>query len=230
MYSWRLGWRGDILSCRGLPPRAPPLPPADDSGAEELLPTAAIENPQCERAYRWWRSVCHSPQFVLGPMIGQSERAFRILCRERGAVGLCYTPMYEAEKVNKGMHDAELLSSAGPYVARDRPLICQLAGHDPEAMLAAAERVQDFVDGVDINLGCPQRCADIGNYGAYLLERDLTLVCNIIRLMTSRLRVAVTAKIRLQDGEIQHTIDVARKLEQAGALSFTDFEIELAIR
>jgi tRNA-dihydrouridine synthase 1 len=44
---------------------------------------------------------------------------------------------------------------------RDRPLIAQFAGDAPELLIQAARFVEDRVDAVDVNFGCPQkvRCA-----------------------------------------------------------------------
>ena len=60
--------------------------------------------------------------------------------------------------------DYSLISS------EDDPLVVQFAGHEPSSLLAAARLVQDRCDAVDINLGCPQRIAKRGRFGAYLLE------------------------------------------------------------
>ena len=37
-----------------------------------------------------------------------------------------------------------------------RPCFAQLAGHDPDVVLRAGRIVQEKVDAVDINFGCPQ--------------------------------------------------------------------------
>lgn len=44
-----------------------------------------------------WHDVFKAPKYVCGPMVWQSERAFRVLVRTHG-VGLCYTPMINAAK------------------------------------------------------------------------------------------------------------------------------------
>ena len=149
IYSWRCGWRADVLRLRdgGEDAIAPPVQRPErvdldgDVGAEHDEKLAE----HAQRAWRWWEEI-GSPQFVVAPMVGQSDPAFRLLCRRHGA-GLAYTPMFLASKVIAGDHDHELgipgmqpaLEWAG---VQDRPLICQLAGGDVEEMVAAGLRVQ----------------------------------------------------------------------------------------
>lgn len=69
-------------------------------------------------------------------------------------------------------------------------------------------------DGVDINLGCPQRIAKRGNYGAFLMD-DLPRVEALVRSLAGGLAVPVTCKIRLFP-DLAKTIAYARMLEAAG--------------
>ena len=46
-----------------------------------------------------------------------------------------------------------LTSSAG-----DRPLVAQFAANNARDFADAAEIISPFVDAVDLNCGCPQRC------------------------------------------------------------------------
>ena len=155
-------------------------------------------------------------------MIGQSDHVFRLQCRGNG-VHLCYTPMYVASNVVAGQYDDELFITPpldeSDAVAResDRPLICQLAGDDTDEMVVAALRVQQSFDAIDINLGCPQRCAEVGNYGSFLLQRNPDKVLEILRALVAALDIPVTVKLRKLPGDISHTIAMALRLQEAGA-------------
>ncbi|CAN0507167.1 unnamed protein product, partial [Ectocarpus sp. 8 AP-2014] len=97
----------------------------------------------------------------------------------------------------------------------DRPLIVQFCGNNPDTVVRAARHVEHRCDAVDLNLGCPQKIAKKGNYGAYLLPNP-QLCEDIVAAMSRELSVPVTVKIRAQDKE-SDTLDLARRLEGAGA-------------
>lgn len=60
-----------------------------------------------------------------------------------------------------------------------RPLFLQFCGNDADTVLKAARHVEDQVDAVDLNFGCPQRIAKRGRYGAFLMD-DLDLVSGLL--------------------------------------------------
>ena len=65
-------------------------------------------------------------------------------------------------------------------------------------MLAAAKLAAPHCAAVDINLGCPQRIAHSGHFGAYLLgAEDRRLVLSIVRELAAGLSVPVFCKIRI---------------------------------
>lgn len=75
-----------------------------------------------------------------------------------------------------------------------RPLFVQFCANDPDTVLAAAKLVEDRCDAVDLNLGCPQRIAKRGKYGAFLMD-DLNLVERIVKKLSMGLKIPVTVKV-----------------------------------
>lgn len=102
----------------------------------------------------------------------------------------------------------------------DRPLIAQFCGNDPRTLVQAALMVQDQVDAVDLNLGCPQTVAQRGNYGSWLMDKDWGLLQDIVGSMARALSVPVSVKIRRFDDE-EKTVAYARMLQDAGASLLT---------
>mmetsp|Transcript_100323 Transcript_100323/g.321698 ORF Transcript_100323/g.321698 Transcript_100323/m.321698 type:complete len:404 (+) Transcript_100323:96-1307(+) len=159
-----------------------------------------------------------APCIVGAPMVRGSELAFRMLLRRRG-VRICYTPMIKADHLVAGGADEwSVLESC----EEDRPLVAQLAGRDPAILAAAARLVLDnlAVDALDLNLGCPQECAQEGGYGAFLQEEpELAAACveAMCRVATT---VPVFCKIRVL-GNPEATVAYARRLEAAGCSLLT---------
>ncbi len=172
----------------------------------------------------WYRRL-GSPPFIVAPMVDQSELAFRALCRRHGC-GLCYTPMFSARQFasSEKYRSAIFPPADGLPESDDRPLVVQFAGHEPDSLLESAKRVQHRCDAVDINMGCPQKIARRGRYGAWLLHEP-ELLQQLVGTLHCHLDVPVTCKIRLaqEDGfrssraSVSATVDLARMLVGAGA-------------
>jgi tRNA-dihydrouridine synthase 1 len=69
-------------------------------------------------------------KYILAPMVGASELAFRQLCRKYGAQ-LAYTPMMSAHKF--AFDDAEFQTCPA-----DRPLVCHFSAYTVADFVAAA--------------------------------------------------------------------------------------------
>lgn len=171
---------------------------------------AVADVPHAEAAWEWFNSL-GAPKLWVAPMVDQSELPFRLLCRKYGATA-AYTPMLHARLFLEGApYRAEHFSTC----PEDRPLLAQFCANDPDILLNAAKIVAPHVDGIDLNLGCPQRIARRGRYGAYLMD-DLPLVEKLVRKLAAELSIPVTVKIRRFD-TIDRTVQYAAMLERAGA-------------
>ncbi|KXZ49917.1 hypothetical protein GPECTOR_19g368 [Gonium pectorale] len=146
-------------------------------------------------------------------MVDQSELPFRLLCRRHGAT-CAYTPMLHARIFSQDRkYREEMLTSC----AEDRPLLVQFCSNDPAHLLKAARMAEasGVADAIDLNLGCPQRIAKRGGYGAFLMD-DLPKVETMVRTLAQNLRIPVTVKIRIFP-DLDRTLAYARMVEAAGA-------------
>ncbi|KAF7290349.1 tRNA-dihydrouridine synthase 1 [Mycena chlorophos] len=171
--------------------------------------------------YDFYREVLGSPKYVVGPMVDQSELAFRILSRRYGAQ-LVYSPMINAKQFadpvknpNYRAKNFDVLTGEEGDPVNDRPLIVQFCANDPDTLLTAARAVQGSCDAVDINLGCPQDIARRGHFGSFLQD-EWDLIFKLINTLHENLDVPVTVKFRVFPS-VEKTVQYAQMLERAGA-------------
>ena len=145
-------------------------------------------------------------------MVDQSEKAFRLLCRELGT-DLAYTPMLHARLFNEVPVFRDL--HFDPEPSGGGPLFAQFAGHDPATVLKAAKHVEGQADAIDLNFGCPQGIARKGRYGAFLLDEPDVMIALVERLAAD-LSIPVTVKLRLLPDR-DASIALCKRLEEAGA-------------
>jgi tRNA-dihydrouridine synthase len=101
----------------------------------------------------------------------------------------------------------------------DRPLVLQLGGSNIPKLLEAIQVAisTNVVDAIELNCGCPQRCAQKGNYGAFLLENPPTLL-HIIETLRYNMppEMPLLVKMRVFKS-IEDTVALAKRIVQAGA-------------
>lgn len=170
-------------------------------------------------AWRFYREVLHSAQYFLAPMVDCSVLAFRLLCKRHGTqIGVC--PM-----INSGVFAVSCNENfrrvAYETCDEDHPSIAQICGHDPDDMVrtAAMLEAEGRCVAIDVNLGCPQRVAKRGAYGAYLAEHP-ELVKTIVERLVKETHIPITCKIRVLEDD-ESTIAFARMLEEAGCSMLT---------
>jgi len=166
--------------------------------------------------YAWFKSI-GSPKHIVAPMVEQSDLAFRLLTRDHGA-HMCYTQMLNVPTflTSKEYREGHLQS-----IPSERPLIVQIAGHNPEEMLRACKIIQGRVacDAFDVNLGCPQGIAKRGHYGAFLMEHH-ELLTEIVSTLANGLSIPVTCKTRIYE-DYERSVELCEVLVNAGASLLT---------
>ncbi|OGO19745.1 MAG: hypothetical protein A2Z14_00820 [Chloroflexi bacterium RBG_16_48_8] len=150
---------------------------------------------------------------ILAPMRGYSDLPYRSICRTMGSA-MSYAPFIGATEILTKDHEACL---ALGYLPEERPVVFQIYDDNEERLLAAARQIQRYnPDVIDINMGCSIRGISGRGAGAGLL-RDVDKVGKIIKRLTSRLNVPISAKIRLGwTLQSKNYRDIARMIEDQG--------------
>ncbi|MDX1992692.1 MAG: tRNA dihydrouridine synthase DusB [bacterium] len=136
------------------------------------------------------------PPLTLAPMAGQTNHAFRVLCRQLGGVGLVCTELISSHALQfKGSRERTL--EMFDWRPSESPFAVQLFGSDPHMMAEAAKMVVDYgADIVDINMGCWVPKIASKGAGAALL-RDVCTATTVVQAVVDAVpSTSVTVKIR----------------------------------
>ena len=126
-----------------------------------------------------WQSLPR-PFFVLAPMHDVTDRAFRQLVSILTKPDVMMTEFVSVDGlVHPQSHD-RLLQYYLSFDQRERPLVAQIWGTDPDAFLKAARMIRESgFDGIDINMGCPDKKVVAMGAGAALIN-DPTRALEIV--------------------------------------------------
>ena len=120
-------------------------------------------------------------RFVLAPLAGYSDKAFRQLAREHGA-DIAVTEMVSAEGLARDSRKTEALLERGD--GEDR-LIIQIFAPSADPVRRAMERLLDFrPTGIDINCGCPVPKVVKTGAGSALMK-DPERMAEMVRAITA---------------------------------------------
>jgi tRNA-dihydrouridine synthase B len=164
-------------------------------------------------------SVSLTSPFVVAPMAGMTDSAFRRLVKRHGGCGLVVTEMVSSEGLVRGI-DRTL--EYAEYTEEERPVSIQIFGGDPAKMAAAAQVVEGMgADIVDVNMGCPVPKIARHNAGCSLM-REPDHAASVISAMAKAVNIPVTVKMRAGwNDRSRNAPDLARRVQDAGAAAVT---------
>lgn len=115
----------------------------------------------------FWDSL-PKPFFVLAPLANVTDAAFRRMVATYGKPHVLYTEFVSADGLIKG--NREVLLRDLLFDKSERPIVAQFFTDSPEMMEKASALAQKLgFDGVDINMGCPDRAVEKQGAGAKLM-------------------------------------------------------------
>ncbi|KAN0117027.1 FMN-linked oxidoreductase [Hyaloscypha variabilis] len=159
------------------------------------------------------------PLYAAAPMVRYSKLAFRETVAQYG-VDLTWTPMILAKEFNRSLaaRDSDFtLSPTSP------PTIAQLGVNSPLEISRTTTLLSPFINGIDINCGCPQSWACAESLGAALMHKR-SLVASLITSAKSTFQSlspsshsnkTVSVKIRIHK-DLRETVDFVRTVQEAG--------------
>jgi len=163
------------------------------------------------------------PFFVLAPMADVTDAAFRRVIAKYGKPPVMWTEFVSADGLfladelgrQKLMHD--LL-----FTEAERPIVAQFFTAKPEMMKKASALAMELgFDGVDINMGCPDRSIEKQGAGAALMKTSELAVelIQVAKESAPTLPVSIKTRIGYNKDEIDTWVPVLLSAEPA-AITF----------
>ena len=152
--------------------------------------------------------------FVLAPMAGVTDLAFRRLCKEQGA-GLICMEMVSAKAISFHNKNTEALMEIDPG---EHPVSMQLFGSEPDLMAEVAKSIEERpFDILDINMGCPVPKI-VNNKEGSALMLNPELAGRIVKEVSKAVSLPVTVKFRKGfDADHINAPEFAQIMEENGA-------------
>ncbi len=146
------------------------------------------------------------PFFCVAPMADVTDPAFRRLIAGKGKPDVMWTEFVSANGLMSEGRDALMVDLQ--YAQAERPIVAQFFSSNPEKMEGAAKLAAELgFDGVDINMGCPDRTIEKQGAGAAMMQTP-QIAGEIIRavkrgIATAGKDIPVSVKTRVGYNSVQ---------------------------
>ncbi len=158
-----------------------------------------------KRAGHFW-AHSNKPFFVIAPMANVTDSVFREMFAKFGGPDVMWTEFVSADGLNSAGKNH--LMPALKFSRKEKPIVAQLFTSKPESMEKAAVLIHKLgFDGLDINMGCPDRAVLRQRSGAALIQDPMNAIAvlNGARRGWGRgeeARMAVSVKTRIGYSEL----------------------------
>jgi len=134
--------------------------------------------------------------FFLAPLAGYTDLPFRSVVKKFGC-DLTFSEMINVNAIAYNNEKTKKMMEKSPL---ETPYFIQIAANNIENAIKAVEIINEieWIDGIDINLGCPVKKARRSGFGGVLLkDENLEVLKNIVKAVVQSSKKPVSAKIRL---------------------------------
>lgn len=150
------------------------------------------------------------PILVLAPMADVTDFVFRNLIVEKSGIGegseldVLWTEFVSVNGLSHPVGREKLLLDL-KYEEQERPIIAQIFGEDPDKFEEIAKLCKDLgFDGIDINMGCPDKNVLGQKAGSYLINTPETAKEMVLKTKLGAGNVPVSVKTRIGYNKIEY--------------------------
>ncbi|MEX2010213.1 MAG: tRNA-dihydrouridine synthase family protein, partial [Parcubacteria group bacterium] len=121
----------------------------------------------------FWQKL-EKPIFVLAPMADVTDAAFRRVIAKYGKPPVMWTEFVSADGLARAPEEGrkKLLKDL-EFTPEEHPIVAQFFTSNPLHMKMAASLAKELgFDGIDINMGCPDRGIERQKAGAALIKNS----------------------------------------------------------
>ena len=168
---------------------------------------------------QFWQRL-KKPFFVLAPMADVTDAPFRRMIakysaheREDGTIGgpdVMWTEFVAADGLMRATPEGKIKLMADLiYAEEERPIVAQLFTSNEEHMEAAAKLCRELgFDGIDINMGCPDRSIEKQGCGSAMIKNpaNARAIIRAAKRGAEHLPVSVKTRVGYNKDEIQEWI------------------------
>lgn len=147
------------------------------------------------------------PIFVIAPMANVTDVAFRSMFAKYGKPDVMWTEFVSADGLCSP--GKKMLLRDLEFSEKERPIVAQLFTGHPDKMSEAAQLMEKLgFDGIDINMGCPDRAVEKQGSGAGHIKDPLNAlrVIEAARKGAPNLPISVKTRIGYNKNEIDSWI------------------------
>lgn len=151
-------------------------------------------------------SKLEKPFFVLAPMADVTDAAFRRIICKYGKPDVFWTEFVSADGL--ASPGREVLKLDLMYTEDERPIVAQLFSSHPDKMREASKLCAELgFDGIDINMGCPDKSIEKQGAGAAMM-RNPKSAADIIQAVKDGIKdagcdIPVSVKTRVGYNKVQ---------------------------
>lgn len=156
----------------------------------------------------FWKKILKKkgkdPFFCLAPMADVTDEPFRLMLTKYGKPDVMWTEFVSADGLASREGRKKLLKNL-EFSKKEKPIVAQIFGSHPENIEKACKLIAKLgFDGVDINMGCPDRKIEKQGAGASLIKNP-KLAREIIKSAKAGAgKIPVSVKTRIGYNKIEY--------------------------